>query len=68
MKALAEMNTVDVDGQELESVAHKLSAAAMAVDRGRVYLCRLYAALRRKEVKGKVRFTRWLKRNLNWWV
>ena len=49
-------------------MAHKLSAAAMAVDRGRVYLCGLYAALRGKEVKGKVKFTRWLRRNLNRWV
>ena len=58
VKALAEMNTINDGRQDLESVTHKLSAAAMALERDRVYLCGFYAALRGKEVKGKVKFTR----------
>ena len=45
-----------LDHNEVESVAHKLSAACAATERGRVYLCGFYAALR-SEKDGKIKMT-----------
>ena len=56
-----------LDHSEVESVAHKLSAACAATERGRVYLCGFYATLR-SEKEGKIKMTGWLRRNVDWWV
>jgi hypothetical protein len=67
LKALQVVKGSKLDHAEVESVAHKLSAACAATERGRVYLCGFYAALR-KEKDGKIEITAWLRRNINWWV
>ena len=58
-----------IEKREVESIAHKLSAAALAVERGRIYLCGFFAALREEEdEEGEIRYSRWLRRNVNWWL
>jgi site-specific DNA-cytosine methylase len=54
--------------KEVESLAHKLNHACQVILRGKVYTGGLFAALRGKRESGWVCVTRWMKRNLRWWV
>jgi hypothetical protein len=70
LRILYECCETEVDHDEVESVAHKLSAAAMATARGGIYLGGFFEALQRKRGgKGKkIFYTRWLRRNVGWWL
>ena len=67
LKRLQVVKGSTLDHSEVESVAHKLSAACAATERGRMYLCGFYSALR-NEKEGKIKMTGWLRRNVDWWV
>jgi len=60
----------EVEHDEVESLAHKLSAAALATTRGRIYLGGFFEALRRKRGRRgtKILYTKWLRRNVEWWL
>jgi len=51
----------------VESLVHRLHAAAIVTERGRVYLCGFFAALRQADSTGMVSYSPWLRRNIRWW-
>ena len=70
LQALDSEQGDELEHEEVESLAHKLSAAALATARGRIYLGGFFEALRRKRGRGgtKIFYTQWLRRNVKWWL
>ena len=70
LRALEGEQGDELEHEEVESLAHKLSAAALATARGRIYLGGFFEALRRRRRGGgtKIFYTKWLRRNVKWWL
>jgi hypothetical protein len=54
--------------KEVESVAHRLNHACQVIQRGKVYTGGLFASMRSGRDKAWVPVTKWMMRNLQWWI